>query len=106
ARRPGVRPGGRSRPAAAPAARDKHRIDLHTDGVVAREQYERLARYLEQDGHERIEMTFAQVARTIGEELPASAYKHPAWWGSDPSTRKPYGSTSATWRGPSSQQDG
>ncbi|WP_405087974.1 hypothetical protein [Microbispora sp. NBC_01389] len=28
-------------------------------------------------------MSFAQVARIIGEELPASAYKHSAWWASD-----------------------
>ncbi|MEV5745744.1 hypothetical protein AB0L30_37295 [Microbispora rosea] len=52
--------------------------------MVAREQYERLARHLQQDGREHVEMTFAQVARIIGEELPPSAYKHPAWWGSDP----------------------
>jgi hypothetical protein len=29
-------------------------------------------------------MSFAQVSRIIGEELPPSAFKHPAWWGSDP----------------------
>ena len=29
-------------------------------------------------------MTFAEIARVIGEELPSSAYQHPAWWGSDP----------------------
>jgi hypothetical protein len=29
-------------------------------------------------------MTFAQVARIIGEELPPSACKHSAWWSGDP----------------------
>ncbi|MEV7801720.1 hypothetical protein AB0O28_02085 [Microbispora sp. NPDC088329] len=52
--------------------------------MVAREQYERLARHLRQDGREHVGMTFAQVARVIGAELPPSAYKHSAWWASDP----------------------
>ncbi|GIH73479.1 hypothetical protein Mth01_57320 [Sphaerimonospora thailandensis] len=38
-------------------------------------------------------MTFADVARVIGEELPASAFKHSAWWGSDPQH------TQAVWLG-------
>ncbi|MGI5162184.1 DUF7662 domain-containing protein [Microbispora sp. CA-102843] len=75
-------------------------IGLHTDGVVAREQYERLARHLQQDGGEHVTMRFAQVARVIGEEPPASAYKHSAWRAGDPSTRRPYGSTLASWRRP------
>ncbi|MGW5263836.1 DUF7662 domain-containing protein [Microbispora sp. NPDC004025] len=67
----------------APAARDQHRIDLHTDGVVTREQHERWGRHLRQDGRWHVEPAVAQVARIIGEELPTSAYKHSAWWAGD-----------------------
>ncbi|MFI6510091.1 hypothetical protein ACIBCT_21005 [Streptosporangium sp. NPDC050855] len=59
--------------------------------MVTREQYERLARHLHDDGRPRIEMTFAEVSRMIGEPLPASASEHPAWWGTDP------GHTQAVW---------
>jgi hypothetical protein len=52
--------------------------------MIRREQYERLERHLRADGRPRIEMTFAEAARAIGEQLPRSAYHHPAWWGSDP----------------------
>lgn len=52
--------------------------------MILREQYVRLERHLRADGRPRIEMTFAEVARAIGEQLPDSAYRHPAWWGSDP----------------------
>ncbi|MEU8245055.1 hypothetical protein [Nonomuraea sp. NPDC048916] len=52
--------------------------------MITREQYERLARHLQDDGRDRIEMTFAGVARVVGEDLPASASRHAAWWGSDP----------------------
>jgi hypothetical protein len=52
--------------------------------MIRREQYERLERHLRADDRPRIEMTFAEVARAIGEQLPRSAYYHPAWWGSDP----------------------
>jgi hypothetical protein len=31
----------------------------------------------------RIEMTFAEIATTVGEPLPRSAYDHAAWWASD-----------------------
>jgi hypothetical protein len=52
--------------------------------MVQREQYERLERHLRTDGRPRIEMTLAEVAHVIGEQLPRSAFDHPAWWGSDP----------------------
>ena len=52
--------------------------------VIRREQYERLGKHLAAQGRPRIEMTFAEVARAIGEHLPPSAYQYPAWWGSDP----------------------
>jgi len=52
--------------------------------MVRREQYKRLEQHLRADARPRIEMTFADVARVIGEQLPHSAYQHSAWWGSDP----------------------
>jgi len=52
--------------------------------MVQREQYERLERHLRALGHPRIEMTLAEVAKVVGEQLPRSAYQHSAWWGSDP----------------------
>ena len=39
--------------------------------MVLREQYERLERHLRAAGHPRIEMTFADVAKTIGERVAA-----------------------------------
>lgn len=59
--------------------------DGKEDGLMVRhEQYERLERHLRAAGRPRIEMTFDEVARAIGEQLPRSAYQHSAWWGSDP----------------------
>lgn len=52
--------------------------------MVSREQYERLAGQLESDGRPQIVLSIASIERIIGEELPASARKHRAWWGSDP----------------------
>ncbi|WP_444543148.1 DUF7662 domain-containing protein [Microtetraspora niveoalba] len=52
--------------------------------MVAREQDERLAHHLQQGGCGHVTTSFAQVARVIGEELPASACKRSAWWAGDP----------------------
>jgi hypothetical protein len=52
--------------------------------MIRREQYQRLERHLREAGHPRIEMTFAEIAQVIGEELPSSAHQYPAWWASDP----------------------
>jgi hypothetical protein len=57
---------------------------IHDDRVVRREQYERLERHLRAVGRARVEMSFAEVAQVIGDDLPHSAYQHSAWWGSDP----------------------
>lgn len=59
-------------------------IKLMESIMIRFEQYQRLERHLRADGRLRIEMTFAQAARIIGEQLPYSASHHPAWWGSDP----------------------
>ncbi|WP_187281079.1 hypothetical protein [Nonomuraea sp. C10] len=32
----------------------------------------------------QIDMTFAQIAQIVGNDLPPSAFKYPAWWASDP----------------------
>ncbi len=56
----------------------------HDVVMIRREQYQRLERHLRAAGRPRIEMTFAELAQVIGEQLPPSAYQHPAWWGSDP----------------------
>jgi hypothetical protein len=61
--------------------------------VIRREQYQRLERHLRGAGRSRIEMTFDEVARVIGAPLPSSAFRHPAWWGSDPKH------TEAAWLG-------
>ena len=52
--------------------------------MIRREQYERLERHLRKVDRQRIEMSFADIVELIGERLPDSAYKHPAWWASDP----------------------
>jgi hypothetical protein len=52
--------------------------------VIRREQYQCLERHLRAVGRPRIEMTFDEVALVIGAPLPSSAFRHPAWWGSDP----------------------
>ena len=49
------------------------------------EKYVPLEVHLESVGLERIAMTFDNVERVIGSNLPASARKHRAWWGNDPS---------------------
>ncbi|MFI6292138.1 hypothetical protein ACIBEJ_11185 [Nonomuraea sp. NPDC050790] len=73
-------------PTGVPVADDRSRRGRRAGQpvMISRSQYERLARRLQDDGHDRIEMTFAEIASVIGEELPASASRHPAWWGSDP----------------------
>ncbi len=49
------------------------------------EKYDPLHVHLESAGLERIAMSFDEVERVIGSNLPASARKHRAWWGNDPS---------------------
>ena len=67
--------------------------DSQQDGAMVRpEQYERLERQLRTDCRRRMEMTFAEVARAVGEQLPCSAHQDSAWWGSDPNH------TQAAWR--------
>jgi hypothetical protein len=43
-------------------------------------KYKPLERHLRASGKVRLPLTFAQVERILGEPLPASARRHPAWW--------------------------
>ena len=48
-----------------------------------KEDYLKLAVYLQNCGYDEITLTFDQIEEIIEKTLPASAYKHNAWWGSD-----------------------
>ena len=43
-------------------------------------KYYLLEKYLERQSAPEITLTFPEIERIIGEQLPASAYKYPAWW--------------------------
>ena len=43
-------------------------------------KYYLLEKYLDRQSASQITLTFSEVERIIGEPLPASAYKYPAWW--------------------------
>jgi hypothetical protein len=50
-------------------------------------KYEPLREYLAARQHlPRVRMTFAEVAKAIGEPLPASAFNHAAWWANQTDT--------------------
>jgi hypothetical protein len=46
-------------------------------------KYEPLTAFLKEQYAQEIPMTFEEIARVLGEPLPASAYKHPAWWANE-----------------------
>ena len=48
-------------------------------------KYEPLAAHLRESGREAVPMSFADIERIIGAELPPSAFKHRAWWSNNPS---------------------
>ena len=43
-------------------------------------KYYLLEKYLDSQSASEITLTFPEIERIIGESLPASAYKYPAWW--------------------------
>ncbi|MDK2799182.1 MAG: hypothetical protein PWQ70_801 [Clostridiales bacterium] len=43
-------------------------------------KYYLLEKYLDRQSAPEITLTFPEIERIIGEPLPASAYKYPAWW--------------------------
>lgn len=48
-------------------------------------KYEPLATHLSASGHAAVPMSFSEIERIIGAELPASAFRHRAWWSNNPS---------------------
>ena len=47
-------------------------------------KYAPLADYLRGSGQESVPMTFGDIERVIGAELPQSAFTHRAWWSNNP----------------------
>lgn len=47
-------------------------------------KYEPLAQYLRNASAAEIPLSFAEIERIIGQELPASSRKYTAWWSNNP----------------------
>lgn len=47
-------------------------------------KYETLTAYLSKVEQKSIRMTFEEIERILGTELPPSAFKHPTWWSNNP----------------------
>jgi hypothetical protein len=48
-------------------------------------KYEPLSQFLRNQSHDEIRMSFEQIERVIGGNLPRSAKEHRAWWSNNPS---------------------
>ena len=48
-------------------------------------KYTPLKSFLSQQTAAEVPMTFAEIEQTIGQRLPPSAAKYPAWWSNNPS---------------------
>ena len=48
-------------------------------------KYAALEAHLRESGRDTVPMTFADIARVIGSDLPPSAFKHRPWWSNNPS---------------------
>ena len=48
-------------------------------------KYAALEVHLRESGQESLAMTFAEIERVIGANLPPSAFKHRPWWSNNPS---------------------
>lgn len=48
-------------------------------------KYAPLKSFLNRQTATEVPMTFAEIEKTIGQRLPASAAKYPAWWSNNPS---------------------
>ena len=48
-------------------------------------KYAALEVHLRKSGQESVTMTFAEIERVIGADLPPSAFKHRPWWSNNPS---------------------
>ena len=50
-------------------------------------KYAPLVDYLNEQRNDSVTVSFDDIARIIGDTLPASARLHPAWWGNDTEVR-------------------
>ena len=48
-------------------------------------KYAALETYLLESGQEAVSMTFGDIEKIIGADLPPSAFKHRPWWSNNPS---------------------
>ena len=48
-------------------------------------KYAALEDHLRNSGQDAVPMTFADIERVIGADLPPSAFKHRPWWSNNPS---------------------
>ena len=48
-------------------------------------KYEPFKTYLLRQTASQVPLTFAEIERIIGQKLPSSARKYPAWWSNNPS---------------------
>ncbi|HEX3675504.1 MAG TPA: hypothetical protein VHU87_14635 [Rhizomicrobium sp.] len=48
-------------------------------------KYDALGEYLKKQPFGEVPMTFAEIEGVVGDNLPASAYKHRPWWSNNPS---------------------
>ncbi|MDE0051642.1 MAG: hypothetical protein OXO52_17770 [Rhodospirillales bacterium] len=48
-------------------------------------KYAALEAHLRESGQNTVPMTFADIERVIGSDLPPSAFKHRPWWSNNPS---------------------
>lgn len=46
-------------------------------------KYDPLREYLEASDKPVVRLSFAEIERILGDALPASAYKHSAWWSNE-----------------------
>jgi hypothetical protein len=51
---------------------------------MTRTKYAALESFLKAQTDAEVAMTFSQIERIIGDELPMSAYKHRPWWSNNP----------------------
>lgn len=48
-------------------------------------KYAPLAKFLRNAPHPEVPMSFVEIEKLIGHDLPASSRKYPAWWSNNPS---------------------
>jgi len=48
-------------------------------------KYDPLGEFLKAQPSHRVPLSFAEIEKIIGDDLPSSAYKHRPWWSNNPS---------------------